>query len=145
VLRGTASLESGLRTALQLLLAFLPFGLVLRTTPTDSLLNPLRERLPERLAFALGASLRLLPVFVRELEELIEMQRLRGARLYVRDLVHPGAWRDWLACVALPMSVRTVEVAEALAEAAEIRGVGQRDLDPSRTITPDTPRREARR
>jgi energy-coupling factor transporter transmembrane protein EcfT len=122
--RGADALAAGTRTGLQLVLVFLPFALTLRTTATESLLAPLRRRLPERLSFALGATFRLLPVFVRELAELVEMQRLRGARLRPRDLWRPGAWRDALSCVAFPMTVRAVTVAEEAAEAAEIRGIG---------------------
>jgi energy-coupling factor transport system permease protein len=124
MLRGSDALGAGCRTALQLLLLFLPFALLLRTTPSEALLGPLRGRLPERLGIALGATLRLAPVFARELAELVEMQRLRGARLRPRELWHPGAWRDVLACVAFPMTVRAVAVAEEAAEAAEIRGIG---------------------
>jgi energy-coupling factor transporter transmembrane protein EcfT len=126
-LRGSESLASGCRTALQLVLVFLPAALVLRTTTTESLLGPLRGRLPERLCFAAAATLRFLPVFARELGELIEMQRLRGARLVARDLWRPGAWRDWLSCIAFPMAVRAIEVSERAAEAAEIRGIGAAD------------------
>jgi energy-coupling factor transport system permease protein len=134
-LRGTTGLAAGGRTALQLILVFLPVALVLRTTPSEALLGPLRRRLPERLGFALGATLRLAPVLARELAELVEMQRLRGARLRAGELWRPSAWRDALACVAFPMTVRAIEVAEAAAEAAEIRGVGREEADPGPRAT----------
>lgn len=124
LVRGVIGVEAGCRTALQLVLVFLPLALVLRTTQTEALLAPLRRRLPERLGFAVGATLRFVPVFARELSELVEMQRLRGARLRLDQLWHPGAWRDWLACVALPMTARAIEITEEAAEAAEIRGIG---------------------
>jgi len=123
-LAGGEALGRGLRTALQLALVFLPAALVLRTTSTATLLASLERRLPQRLAFIAGATLRFVPVFTREAAELVEMQRLRGARLRARDLWRPAAWRDWLACVAFPMPVRSVEVAQLAAEAAEMRGVG---------------------
>jgi len=122
-LRGPQALEAGCRTALQLVLVFLPLALVLRTTSSQSLLDALRRWLPARMGFAVGATLRFVPVFARELAELIEMQRLRGARLRPRDLWRPGAWRDWLGCVAVPMTVRAIEVAEEAADAAVLRGV----------------------
>jgi len=98
-------------------------ALVLRTTPSSSVLASVSRWLPERLAFALAASARFAPLFAREASELILAQRLRGARLDWRDLWRPAAWRDWLACVAVPMMVRTIEVADAAATAAEIRGL----------------------
>jgi energy-coupling factor transporter transmembrane protein EcfT len=124
LVRGGGAWVAGLRTALQLLLVFLPVALVLRTTSSEGLLDTLRRWMPERIGFALGAALRLVPVFARELGEMVEMQRLRGARLGPRDLGRPGAWRDWLACVALPMTVRAIELAQEAADAATLRGIG---------------------
>lgn len=123
LLRGPTGWVDGCRTALQLALVFLPFGLVVRTTRTDALVEPLRRWLPARLAFAMGATLRFVPVFARELGELVEMQRLRGARLHPRELWRLQALQDWVSCIALPMAVRAIEVAHAAADAAEIRGV----------------------
>lgn len=127
LLRGPDALGAGLRAGLQIALFFLPTALVLRTTSSEALLAPLRRRLPERLAFALSASLRFLPMLSREATQLVEMQRLRGARLAARELWRPAAWRDWLACVVFPLTVRIVELAEQAAEAAEVRGVGMDD------------------
>lgn len=124
LVRGASAWPAGVRTALQLLLAFLPAALVLRTTSSEGLLDLLRRWLPERIGFAFGTALRLVPVFARELGELVEMQRLRGARLRPGELWRPGAWRDWLACIALPMTVRTIELAEEAADAATLRGIG---------------------
>lgn len=124
LLRGAQAWEAGVRTALQIVLVFLPMALVLRTTRSDSLLDGLRGWLPERIGFAVGATIRFVPFFARELAELVEMQRLRGARLQPGDLWRPSAWRDWLACVAVPMTVRVIEVAEEAADAATLRGVG---------------------
>jgi len=126
---GRDALGSGVRTALQLSLVFLPAALMLRTTSPTSLQAPLRRWLPGRLAFAVGATMRFVPVFAREVGELVEMQRLRGARLRTRDLWRPRAWRDWIECVAFPMTVRSVEIARHAAEAAEMRGVDRATMD----------------
>jgi energy-coupling factor transport system permease protein len=123
LLRGAGALQAGVRTALQLVLVFLPMALVLRTTSVEAMLDDLEHWLPDRIAFAIGATLRFVPVFARESGELIEMQRLRGARLTARDAWRPGAWRDWLACIALPMTLRAIEIASEAADAATIRGL----------------------
>jgi len=122
-LRGPDAFGQGSRTALQLVLIFLPMALVVRTTGLERMLADGRRWLPERMAFAVGATVRFTPFFARELGELVEMQRLRGARLEARELWRPRAWRDWLACVAMPMTVRAIEVAGEAADAATIRGV----------------------
>jgi energy-coupling factor transport system permease protein len=127
---GPQGAASGTRTALQLLLFFLPGALLLRTTPSAQLLDVLRRWLPPRLAFGLSTSLRLLPAFARELNEIRMAQLLRGARLAPRDLWRPQAWRDWTACVGLPLAVRAIRMAEETALAAEIRGLPNTEEDP---------------
>ncbi len=134
---GGDALGSGVRTALQLGLVFLPAALVLRTTSPTALQASLRRWMPDRLTFAMGATIRFVPVFIRELGELVEMQRLRGALLHPRDLWRPGAWRDWLQCVALPMTVRCIEIAKHAAEAAEMRGVGRGTREPVHIVCTD--------
>jgi len=124
---GAAGLAPGARTALQLLLFFLPGALLLRTTPSARILATLRRALPERLAFALSTGLRLLPAFSRELHEIRMAQRLRGARLSASDLWRPRAWRDWVDCVGLPLVVRAIRMAEEAALAAEVRGLPRRE------------------
>jgi energy-coupling factor transporter transmembrane protein EcfT len=102
---------------------------MLRTTPSSQLLDAARRALPERLAFGLSTSLRLLPAFTRELHEIRAAQRLRGARLAARDLWRPRAWRDWTVCVALPLTVRAIRMADEAALAAEIRGLPRVEED----------------
>jgi energy-coupling factor transport system permease protein len=124
---GAAGVGPGVRTALQLLLFFLPGALLLRTTSSAQLREALHRALPPRLAFGLSTSLRLMPAFSRELHEIWMAQRLRGARLGPREIWRPQAWRDWTACVGLPLTVRAIRMAQETALAAEIRGLPRRD------------------
>jgi energy-coupling factor transport system permease protein len=120
---GADGVEPGARAAAQLALFFLPGALLLRTTSSRGLLEAVRRLLPERHAFALATSARFVPFFVRELHEIVAAQRLRGARLAPRDLWHPGAWRDWVECVGVPLAVRAIHTANEAALAAEVRGI----------------------
>jgi energy-coupling factor transport system permease protein len=124
---GLGGAGAGLRAALQLGLFFLPGALLLRTTASAQILDALRGRLPPRLAFGLATSLRLLPAFARELHEIWMAQRLRGAHLSPRQIWRPRAWRDWVACVGLPLTVRAIRMAEEAALAAEVRGLPPRE------------------
>jgi energy-coupling factor transport system permease protein len=124
---GPGGAGAGLRTAMQLGLFFLPGALLLRTTPSAQMLDAIRGRLPRRLAFGLATSLRLLPAFARELHEIWMAQRLRGARLAPREVWRPRAWRDWVSCVGLPLTVRAIRIAEEAALAAEVRGLPPRE------------------
>lgn len=121
---GAEGLWQGIQVAVRIALFFLPGALALRTTPTRGWIEAAGRVLPERLAFALGASVRFGPYFARELHEIVGAQRLRGARLSRRDLWRPGAWRDWIACVGVPLAVRVIHTANEAALAAEIRGIG---------------------
>jgi energy-coupling factor transporter transmembrane protein EcfT len=124
---GLEGVGSGGLTALRIALFFLPGALLLRTTPTMQLVESMRRVLPAQFSFAVGTSLRFVPYFARELYDIAGAQRLRGARLDPRDLWRPGAWRDWIECVGVPMAVRAIHTANEAALAAEVRGIGARD------------------
>ena len=120
---GAEGAVTGLRVTSQIALFFLPGALLLRTSPAGRLLASVRRALPPRLAFALATSLRMVPFFARELDEIVSVQRLRGARLGPRDITRPRAWRDAIECVGVPLTVRTIHMANEVALAAEVRGV----------------------
>jgi len=120
---GLDGASSGALTAVRILLFFLPGALLLRTTPVLDLVELARRWMPARLSLAAATSIRFVPYFSRELHDIICAQRLRGARLRPRDLWRPGAWRDWVACVATPMAIRTIHTANEAALAARMRGI----------------------
>ena len=126
---GVDGLASGALTALTIALFFLPGALLLRTTPSMQLVESVRRVLPARFSFAVGASMRFVPYFARELHDIVGAQRMRGARLEARDLWRPGAWRDWALCVGVPMAVRAIHTANEAALAAEVRGIGAAEDD----------------
>lgn len=116
----------GLRIGLQILLFFTPGVVFLRTTQASQLMCGLARVLPYRVSFLVFTSFRFVPVFARELGEIAMAQRLRGAPLAPRDLLHPGRWRDAFECVALPLLVRGLRLADEVALSAEARGFGAR-------------------
>jgi len=126
LLRGIGALATGAEVGARVALAFLPGALLLRTTPTGALAGALERVLPERLAFALSAGLRFAPLLVREAQDVVRVQRLRGARLGARDLWRPAAWRDWTHCVGVPVAVRVLHLAGEAALAARARGLDAR-------------------
>lgn len=128
---GDDGLWRGAQVALRIALFFLPGALALRTTPTRGWLEAAGRVLPERLSFALAASVRFGPYFARELNEIVGAQRLRGARLSPRDLWRPLAWRDWIACVGVPLGVRVIHAANEAALAAEMRGIASDREEPT--------------
>jgi energy-coupling factor transport system permease protein len=118
--------RQGLRIGLQIGLFFVPGVVFLRTTQASQMMRGLARVLPYRLSFLVFTSFRFVPVFARELGEIAMAQRLRGAPLAPRDLLHPGRWREALECVMLPLLVRALRVADEVALSAEARGFGAR-------------------
>lgn len=137
---GAPGLWPGLRVASQIGLFFVPGAVFLRTTQASEMMRGLRRVLPYHLSFLIFTSLRFVPLLARELRQIALAQRLRGARLSARDVLHPRAWADAFHCVAIPLLVRALKIAEEAALSAEARGFGSR---PERTYL-DPPHRRRR-
>ncbi len=117
-------LPTGAKIGFQLLLFFLPSALFLRTTRSSQIMTGLKKIMPMSLVFVIFTSLRFVPFFVREIEEIALMQRLRGASVAPRDLIDPRNWRDLLDCLFIPLLIRAIKTAEEAALSAEARGFG---------------------
>lgn len=115
----------GIRTAILVILFFLPGAVLLRTTRTRDVMAGLRRVIPYRLSFLVFVSIRFVPFFLRELEEIAAAQRLRGARLLPRQLLDPRNWHDLFDCLLLPLMVRALKTAEEVSLSAEARGFGR--------------------
>jgi energy-coupling factor transporter transmembrane protein EcfT len=122
---GVASgLATGLKIGFQILLFFLPGALFLRTTRGSQIMAGLRKIMPVSMVFIIFTSLRFVPFFVREIEEIALMQRLRGASVAPRDLVNPRNWKDLFDCLFIPLLIRAIKTAEEAALSAEARHFG---------------------
>ncbi len=115
---------SGLKIAFQILLFFLPGALFLRTTRSSEIMEGLRRIMPVSMVFIIFTSLRFVPFFVREIEEIALMQRLRGASVAPRDLLNPFNWKDLFNCLFIPLLIRAIKTADEAALSAEARGFG---------------------
>jgi energy-coupling factor transporter transmembrane protein EcfT len=117
-------LGPGLKEGFKILLFFLPGALFLRTTQSSQIMKGLKKIMPTSIVFIISTSLRFVPFFVREIEEIALMQRLRGASVAPRDLVNPLNWKDLFDCLFIPLLVRAIKTAEEAALSAEARGFG---------------------
>lgn len=121
-----AGLWPGIRTSLQIILFFIPGIVFLRTTQVSSMMKGLRKIVPYRILFLLFTSLRFVPFFAREMQEISLAQKLRGARLSPRESFQPIFWRDVFSCIILPLLVRAMKTADEAALSAQARGMGSR-------------------
>jgi len=119
-----AGVWPGVRTSVQIMLFFVPGIVFLRTTQVSSMMKGLRRILPYRIMFLLFTSLRFVPFFAREIQEIAMAQRLRGARLSPRDIYRPLFWGDVFSCIIIPMLVRALKTADEAALSAQSRGMG---------------------
>jgi energy-coupling factor transporter transmembrane protein EcfT len=117
-------LAPGISKGFQILLFFLPGALLLRTTPSSQVMAGLKRVLPSSLVFIIITSLRFVPFFVREIEEIALMQRLRGAYVAPRDMTNPRNWKDLFECLFVPLLIRAIKTAEEAGLSAEARGLG---------------------
>jgi len=117
----------GIRTSVQVILFYIPGAVLLRTTKTGDMMRGLRRVVPYRISFLVFVSIRFMPFFFRELDEIMTAQRLRGARLLPRQLLDPRNWGDLFHCLLLPLMVRALKTAEDVSLSAEAREFGLRD------------------
>jgi energy-coupling factor transporter transmembrane protein EcfT len=113
-----------MRISIQILLFFLPGAIFLRTTPSSQLMRGLRRILPFSIAFAILTSFRFVPYFAREFHEIALIQRLRGARVALRQCFNPFNWQDIFSCIMIPLIIRAIKTANESALSAEARGFG---------------------
>jgi energy-coupling factor transporter transmembrane protein EcfT len=117
-------LGPGLKEGFKILLFFLPGALFLRTTRSSQIMTGLKKIMPASIVFIISTSFRFVPFFMREIEEIALMQRLRGASVAPRDLVNPLNWKDLFDCLFIPLLIRAIKTAEEAALSAEARGFG---------------------
>lgn len=122
---GVAGLSVAAMVSARLALVSLPGLWLQRTTRVTELSQTLSRALPPRLAFILAMSMRFLPLLAREAREIYQLQQLRGARIRPRDLLNPLHWGEACHCMAVPLLMRTLHLADQVSVAAQQRGVGQ--------------------
>lgn len=115
---------SGGRVAWQLFLAFWPGMIFMSAESQPRIVRTLSKVLPQRTAFVSASCLRFLPMLLTEMQQIREVQILRGARIMVKDLKYPRYWPDWLFCLMIPTLIKTLSLAGDIATAATARDFG---------------------
>lgn len=142
--QGVAGVEPALIVSARFALALLPGLWLQRTTRMVDVSRALGRVLPPRLAFVLAMSLRFLPIVARDAREIYLLQRLRGARIAARDLLSPLRWPEACHCLAVPLLMRTLRLADQVAVAAQQRGIdAEKDASfPQEKTVPEALRRQ---
>lgn len=117
----------GLRVSWQLLLAFTPGIILMKTVPHNRLVTLFERFIPYRTAFVISTSLRFIPLLIAEARSIYEAQVLRGARILLKDLANPLHWPEFIDCVLVPVIVQGLKMAGEISQAATARGFGLMD------------------
>lgn len=118
-------LFDGGRVAWQLFLAFWPGMIFMSSCTQPSIVRAIGRVLPQKAAFVSATCLRYMPMLISEMQQIREVQTLRGAHLLVSDLKKPGNWSDWLRCLVIPTLVKTLALADEIGTAAAARDFGK--------------------
>ncbi|MDR3764756.1 MAG: energy-coupling factor transporter transmembrane component T [Acidobacteriota bacterium] len=123
--QGMAALPAALLVSIRLGLLCLPGLWLQRTTRVSDILAVFGRFLPSRLAFVITMSLHFVPLITREAREIYWLQQLRGARVAPRQLINPLCWAEWCRCLAIPIFMRALHLADEVSVAARQRGIGE--------------------
>ena len=120
----TAGLKPGLMISLQLFLAFFPSVIFISTTSQSRVIEAMELIMPARAAFVAGTCLAFIPILLREIKSIYQVQILRGARILPKDLIHPKHWPDFAQCLLVPAIIHCMVRAKNIATAAQAREYG---------------------
>lgn len=120
---GWPGMETGMTIAAQIAATMVPAFWLQRTTRATDLIDSFGRWLPRKLTFVIFATLRFLPLLLRDAREIHALQVLRGARVQPRQLLNPLNWRELAQSVVIPVLVRAVKIAGEVAASAQVRGI----------------------
>ncbi|MCL1051296.1 energy-coupling factor transporter transmembrane protein EcfT [Shewanella abyssi] len=121
---GESQLLEGAIVVLRVLLAMLPGWWLSSTQRPERLGEVLSWGLPHQWAFVIAASLSLLPFMSRELQEIYQIQCMRGARITPKALRNPKNWPEFIYCVLFPLLIQLLKLSKQMAISAKLRHFG---------------------
>jgi energy-coupling factor transport system permease protein len=114
-------LISGILVVLKVVCMVLPLTLAFMTTQITSLTNELVEKwhLPYKYAFTITTAIRFIPVFMEEMNAIMEAQKARGVQF---DTGNIAKKISLMIPLCVPLLISSVKKTDAIAVAAELRG-----------------------
>ncbi|MCX8203006.1 MAG: energy-coupling factor transporter transmembrane protein EcfT [Nitrososphaeria archaeon] len=102
--------------------AIVSFSFFLLTVSPEAMAATLRSlRMPQDYAFAMTAAIRFAPLFLEEIQEVIDSQRLRGVDYTTRNPVK--RFRNYVRAF-VPVVINALKRSFEMAEALEVKGYG---------------------
>ena len=125
--------KPGAMISWQLSLTYMPGVIFVKTTPQPRIVEAFSAVAPYRVAFVMATCLKFIPLLLTEIRNIYEGQVFRGAKILPRDLLNPWHWPDLVFCLALPVIIRSMNLAGEITLAAKARNFG---LKKKRTCWP---------
>ncbi|HON56825.1 MAG TPA: energy-coupling factor transporter transmembrane component T [bacterium] len=105
---------------LKMLVFFTAFSLFFRTTNLQQFIFYFRKILPFKIIMICAVSIRFIPIFAAELSNIIELQKRRGVKFNLKNLVFGRT----ILAIIIPLIIRTLKIAEELTNYAYIKKFG---------------------
>jgi len=117
-------LHGALLLTLRLFAALTPLSLMIMLTPMTDLCAALVQKIkvPYKYAFAVMMSLRFIPMFIRQMDQIIQAQSCRGHAI---DTKNPFKKVKEVVPLCVPLLVASVKKIDTMAVSIEVRGFGQ--------------------
>ena len=125
--------KPGAMISWQLSLTYVPGLIFVKTTPQPRIVETFSAVVPYRAAFVMATCLKFIPLILTEIRNIYEGQVFRGAKILRKDLLNPINWPDLVFCLALPVIIRSMNLAGEITLAAKARNFG---LKKKRTCWP---------
>lgn len=118
-------LLSGVLVVLKVACMVLPLSLAFMVQPINELTNELVSKchLPYKYAFTITTAIRFIPLFMEEMNGIMEAQKARGVQFDTRN---PIKKFSLMVPVCVPLLVSSVKKVDAIAVGAELRGFNLR-------------------
>lgn len=119
--------KPGVMISWQLSLTYMPGVIFVKTTPQPRIVETFSAVAPYRAAFVMATCLKFIPLLLKDIRNIYEGQVYRGAKILRRDLLNPWNWRDLVFCLALPVIIRSMNLAGEITLAAKARNFGLKE------------------
>jgi energy-coupling factor transport system ATP-binding protein len=118
-----AALNDFLTIGTRLIAVCWPFTLFQRSTDPEALQKQLKRFFTARQSFLLAAGLKIGPLILREIPDILAWQRLRGAKLAFGKFWKKNHVSDWLTVFFLTLVFRIIDLAGEMSIIARLRGL----------------------
>ncbi|WP_285164919.1 energy-coupling factor transporter transmembrane component T [Shewanella goraebulensis] len=118
---GSVRVIEAMIVVLRIILVMLPSWWLASTQTAQHMSQILCLLLPNKWAFVITTSIKLLPFITQEVRDIYHIQCLRGAHIAPKNLVNPFNWAELIRCVLFPLLIQLLSLSKHIAKSAQQR------------------------